>query len=42
MVEFGGRATVAKSRIRLEIILNRGTSGLRYGIRESFDFCVGR
>jgi hypothetical protein len=39
--DFRGRATVAKLRIRLEIIFNRGTSGLRYGIHENFDFFVG-
>jgi hypothetical protein len=39
--EFGGRATVAKLRVRLEIVFDRGTSRLRYGIRDSFDFFVG-
>jgi hypothetical protein len=39
--ELVGRATVAKLRIRLEIMFDRGSPRLRYGIRESFDFFVG-
>lgn len=39
-VEFGDRATVAKST--LEIIFNRGTSGLRYRIKASTSLLVDK
>jgi hypothetical protein len=41
-VEFGDRATVAKSTVKLEIILNRGASGLRYRIKASTSLLVDK
>ena len=38
--EFEGRVTVAKLRIRLEIIFDRGTSGLMYGTKASTSLWV--